>query len=42
MTNCVPKFGFAKMGYLMLAFERPLHRDLKISNLITFEWIEIF
>ena len=29
VTNCVPKFGFANMGYLMLPFERTCHKDFK-------------
>ena len=31
--NCVPKFGFANMGYLMLTFERTFHKDLKKSEI---------
>ena len=32
MTSCVPKFGFANMGYLMLSFERTFHKDLKTEQ----------
>ena len=30
--NLMPNFGFANMGYLMLLFERPFHKDLKIEK----------
>ena len=32
VTNCVPKFRFANMGYLMLPFERNCHKDLKTEK----------
>ena len=32
VTNFVPKFGFANMGYLMLLFERTFHKDLKTEK----------
>ena len=32
VTNCVPKFGFANMGYLMSPFERTFHKDLKTEK----------
>ena len=32
VTNCVPKFGFASMGYLMLPFERTFHKDIKTEK----------
>ena len=32
IKNCVPKFGFANMGYLMLPFERTFHKDLKTEK----------
>ena len=30
--NCVPKFGFANMGYQMLPFQRTIHKDLKTEK----------
>ena len=32
VTNCVPKFGFANMGYLMVPFERTCLKDLKTEK----------
>ena len=32
VMNCVPKFAFANMGYLMLSFERTFHKDLKTEK----------
>ena len=32
VTNFVPKFGFANMGYLMLLFQRTFHKDLKTEK----------
>ena len=32
VSNCVPKFGFANMGYLMLSFERTCHKDFKTEK----------
>ena len=34
VTNCVPKFGFANMGYLMSPFERTSHKDLKTEKVL--------
>ena len=32
VTNCVPKIGFANLGYLTLPFERTFHKDLKTEK----------
>ena len=32
ITNLVPNFGFANMGYLMLLYERTFHKDLKTAK----------
>ena len=32
VTNFVRKFGLAYMGYVMLLFERTLHKDLKTEK----------
>ena len=32
VTNCVPKFGFANMGYLMSPFEGTFHKDPKTGK----------
>ena len=32
VTNCVPKFGFANMGYLMIPFEGTCHKDFKTEK----------
>ena len=34
VTNLAPNFGFFNMGYLMVLFERTLHKDLKTEKKI--------